>query len=210
MIFLTSIVINAGPKRRDANAQLIKSAARGAESVDDDVEYVDLYKFDLHGCMNCTICKNEDKVGKCYWRDDVSPLIEKILNADTLLIGTPIFFTEPTSHYRALVERLIYCIVSYETGIVFDGKINVGLFYTLNYSTDYFEKNVRPNLKSSEDLFKMFNGEVKIYSSRIITKREYSQSKSNLELQNKIKTMEEQFAVDLQNAFEIGADLSRN
>ena len=38
------MVINAGPKRRDLNAQLAKSAAKGAESVGSDVEYIDLIR----------------------------------------------------------------------------------------------------------------------------------------------------------------------
>ena len=169
---MKTVVINAGPKRRDNNAKLMKSAAEGAEMAGADVDYIDLYSLDLRGCMNCAICKQDGRTGKCYWRDEVSPLIENILAADCLLIGSPIFFSEPTSHYRALMERLIYCIVSYDVGNTFKGKINVGLFYTINFSKEYFEKSVRPNLKLSEDLFKMFNGEVVIYTSCNFTKRD--------------------------------------
>ncbi len=198
---MKAIVINAGPKRRDYNAKLAKSALGGVESVGAEVEYVDLYRYDLHGCMNCTVCKNEDKVGKCYWKDDLSPLIERILDCDCLLISVPIFFTEPTSHFRALVERLIYCIVSYKTGNTFKGRINVGLFYTLNYSADYFEKSVRPHLKSSEDLFGMFNGDVEIRSFRTITNRESSQAGEELEGRKK------EFEMDSDKVFEIAANL---
>ena len=199
---MKAVVINAGPKRRDHNAQLAKSSAKGAESVGAEVEYVDLYKLDLCGCMNCTICKKEDNVGKCYWKDEVSPLIERILDADCLLITVPIFFTEPTSHYRALIERLVYCIVSYKTGNTFKGKINVGLFYTLNYSVEYFEKSVRPNLKSSEGLLEMFNGEVQIHSFRSITKRESEES-------DELDEKEKLFSADLDKVFEISAELCK-
>ena len=197
---MKAIILNAGPKRRDHNAQLAKSSANGAKSAGADVEYIDLYKFDLCGCMNCAICKKEENVGKCYWKDEISPLIERILDSDCLLITVPIFFTEPTSHYRALIERLVYCIVSYKTGNTFKGKINVGLFYTLNYSVDYFEKSVRPNLKSSEDLFKMFNGEVQIHSFRSITKRESEES-------GELDEKEKQFSLDLDEIFQISAEL---
>lgn len=199
---MKAVVINAGPKRRDHNAQLAKSSAKGAESIGAEVEYVDLYSMDLCGCMNCTICKKEEKVGKCYWKDEVSPLIERILDADCLLITVPIFFTEPTSHYRALIERLVYCIVSYKTGNTFKGKINVGLFYTLNYSVDYFEKSVRPNLKSSEGLLEMFNGEVQIHSFRSITKRESEES-------DELDEKEKLFSADLDKVFEISAELCK-
>lgn len=48
---------------------------------------------------------------KC-WNDELSPLIERILDADCLFIGTPIYFGEPTSHFRALMERLCFCVLS--------------------------------------------------------------------------------------------------
>ena len=204
---MKAIVINAGPKRKDSNAQLAKSAMKGADSAGADVEYVDLYKLDLSGCRNCSICKNDDKVGKCYWKDDVSPLIERILDSDCLIIATPIFFTEPTSHYRALIERLIYCIVSFKTGNTFKGKINVGLIYSMEYSVKYFEESVRPHLKQSEGLLEMFNGEVLFSSSRVITNWEYKQSLENEELKNKLKLKENQFSLDLEKAFNMGVEL---
>ena len=159
--------------------------------------------------MNCGVCKNEDRIGKCYWKDETSPLIEKILSSDVLIIASPIFFTEPTSHYRALIERLIYCIVSFERGNVFKDKINVGLFYTIEYPKAMFEKNVRPHLKQSESLLEMFNGEVNIYTSRIITKNERNKSLDNPELESKIKKKENEFAEDLDNAFEIAVKLCK-
>lgn len=199
---MKTVVINAGPKRRDNNAKLMKSAAEGAEMAGADVDYIDLYSLDLRGCMNCVICKQDGRTGKCYWRDEVSPLIENILAADCLLIGSPIFFSEPTSHYRALMERLIYCIVSYDVGNTFKGKINVGLFYTINFSKEYFEKSVRPNLKLSEDLFKMFNGEVVIYTSCNFTKRDLAKLD-----EDEVSLKEKEFSFDLDSTFEIGKKL---
>ena len=200
---MKTIVINAAPKRRGCNAKLMQSAMKGAESVGAEVKYVDLYKLDLHGCMTCLICKKDGKGGKCYWRDEASSLIEEILDCDCLLIGAPIFFSGPTSHYQALIERLIYCIVSYKTGNVFKGKINVGLFYTINYPKDYFEQSVRPHLKQSEDILKMFNGRVEINSVENITQRDSSEKDSET-----LESKKKQFSSDLDMAFKIGAELS--
>ena len=89
---MKTIVINADPKIKQEIGKLLKSAAKGAESVGSEVEYFDLYKIDMRGCMICSICKKKNKESfKCYWKDDLSPIIEKILNADTLLIGSQIF-----------------------------------------------------------------------------------------------------------------------
>ena len=201
---MKTIVINADPKRKGINAQLMKSAAKGAESVGAEVEYVDLYKLNLSGCRICLICKNDDETCKCYWRDDLSPLIENIFDCDTLLIGVPIFFSHPSSHYMALLERLIYCMVSYKTGNKFKGKVNVGLFYTVNYPKDYFEKSIRPHIKQSEDLLKMLNGKVVIQTFSNISKNDYSNKSSD-----EIKSKEEQLSLDLENVFEISADLCK-
>ncbi|WP_406534254.1 flavodoxin family protein [Methanobrevibacter sp.] len=201
---MKTIVINADPKRKGIAAQLMKSAAKGAESVGAEVKYVDLYKLDLSGCRICLICKNDEETCKCYWRDELSPLIEEIFSSDTLLIGVPIFFSNPSSHYMALIERLIYCMVSYKTGNKFKGKVNVGLFYTVNYPKDYFEKSVRPHIKQSEDLLKMLNGKVVVETFSNISKNDYSNKSAD-----EIKSKEEQLSVDLEKVFEIAADLSR-
>lgn len=200
---MKTIVINAGPKRKDINAQLMKSAKNGVESVGADTEYVDLYKLDLSGCRVCLICKNDEDICKCYWKDEMSPLIDKILNSDCLLVGAPIFFSQPSSHYMALLERLIYCIVSYKTGNKFKGNVNVGLFYTINYPMDYFEKSVRPHLKQSEDVLKMLNGKVVIETFSNISKND-KVNKSD----DEVKSKERQFKSDLDKIFEIAADLS--
>lgn len=201
---MKTIVINADPKIKQEVGKLLKSAGKGAESVGSEVEYFDLYKMDIKGCMLCSICKKKNKESfKCYWRDDLSQIIEKILNADTLLIGSQIFFNEPTSHYRALVERLIYCIVSYDRNYYYKGKVNVGIFYSVISPKEHFEKSVRPYLKSTEDLFKMLNGEVKVYAS-------YKGLRSQRETDKQIKEKMQEFDMDLEKAFEIGAELNRN
>ena len=202
---MKAIVINASPKRKGVNAQLAKSAAEGAKSVGADVEYVDLYKYELHGCMSCLICKQGGNHCKCYWKDELSSLIERILDADVLIIVAQIFFSEPTSHFRALIERLFFCLVSYDVGNAFKGKIDVGIFYTISYHKDYFEKTVRPHFEQSEMLFSMLNGEV-VFDSFMNISEHIKEHLSEDEV-NSLK--DNQLAMDLDKAFERGANLCR-
>ena len=201
---MKTIVINADPKRKGITAQLMNQASSGARSVGAEVEYVDLYGLELSGCRVCLICKNDDDVCKCYWRDELSPLIEDIFNCDCLLIGVPIFFSQPSSHYMALLERLIYSMVSYKIGNKFKGKVNIGLFYTINYPKDYFEKSIRPHIKQSEDLLKMFNGDVVIDSFSNISKNDLS----NLS-KDELKIKEDELNNGLDRIFDIAAKLSK-
>lgn len=210
---MKTIVINASPRRKWNTAQLMKEAAKGAESVGAEVEYIDLYKLDLHGCMSCLICKKMGKEHcKCYWNDDMSPLIERILDADNLIIGSPIYLSEPTSHYRALLERLIFCILSYDNhSSYYEGKVNVALFYTMNAPKDYYETMMKQYLESSAQVFNMLNGEVEIYPVfNTLQVNDYSKySMAAFDEKNKKLNHEKQFPIDLETAFEIGARLSK-
>ena len=210
---MKTIVINASPRRKWNTAQLMKEAAKGAESVGAEVEYIDLYKLDLHGCMSCLICKKMGKERcKCYWNDDMSPLIEKILDADNLIIGSPIYLSEPTSHYRALLERLIFCILSYDNhSSYYKGKVNVALFYTMNAPKDYYETMMKQYLEYSAQVFNMLNGEVEIYPVfNTLQVNDYSKySMAAFDEKNKKLNHEKQFPIDLETAFEIGAQLSK-
>ena len=104
----------------------------------------------------------------------------------------------------AFLERLIFSLVSFETGNKFKGKVNVGLFYTVEYPLDYFEKSIRPNLKQSEDLLKMLNGTVVIDSFSTITRTERSKKS-----EDEINLKEEQLSLDLDKIFDIATCLSK-
>lgn len=95
-------------------------------------------------------------------------------------------------------------MVSYRTGNKFKGKVNVGLFYTINYPIEYFEKSVRPHLKQSEDLLKMLNGNVVIDTFSNISKNDYSSKGADL-----IQAKEKQLSLDLKKVHDITAELSQ-
>ena len=91
-------------------------------------------------------------------------VIEKIFDSDALIIGSPIYFGQPTSEFRALVERLIFCIMSYDDGSsYYTGKVNVGIFYTMNAPLEFYEQSMKDSLSSTEFLFSFLNGEVISY-----------------------------------------------
>ena len=162
---MKTIIINASPRKKWNTAEVLDAARKGAESVGSEVEYVNLYDLVFKGCRSCLICKRKDKTkGKCYWKDDLTPLIEKIFDSDALIIGSPIYFGQPTSEFRALVERLIFCIMSYDDGSsYYTGKVNVGIFYTMNAPLEFYEQSMKDSLSSTEFLFSFLNGEVISY-----------------------------------------------
>ena len=210
---LKTIIINASPRKKWNTAEVLDAARKGAESVGAETEYINLYDLVFKGCRSCLICKRKDKTkGKCYWRDDLTPLIEKIFEADALIIGSPIYFGQPTSEFRALLERLIFCIMSYDDGSsYFTGKVNVGIFYTMNAPIEFYEQSMKDSLASNEFLFKYLNGEVVSYPvCDTLQVHKYSEyNMAGFSQDAKEKQLILQFPKDLEKAFEIAAELSK-
>ena len=210
---MKTIIINASPRKKWNTAEVLDSARKGAESVGAEVEYVNLYDLVFKGCRSCLICKRKDKTkGKCYWNDDLTPLIEKIFDSDALIIGSPIYFGQPTSEFRALVERLIFCIMSYDDGSsYYTGKVNVGIFYTMNAPLEFYEQSMKDSLSSTEFLFSFLNGQVISYpvcdTLQVHRYSEYNMAGFSQEAKEKQLIL--QFPNDLEKAFEIAANLSK-
>ena len=205
------IIINASPRKNWNTAQLLKEAQKGAESTGSQTEYVDLFDLTFAGCRSCLVCKL--KGGEhpgCAWKDDLSPLIDRILASDALIIGTPIYWGEPTAQFRALMERLLFCTVPYEAGTYFEGKVDVGFVYTMNAPDGYYEGKLRPYLDNVEGLFKAFlHGDVRSYAAcDTLQVKDYSKYDMGIfDKAAKRAHREEQFPKDLEAAYSLGKRL---
>lgn len=210
---MKTIVINASPRKKWNTAEVMEMAQKGAESVGAETEFINLYDLVFKGCRSCLICKQKDKTkGKCYYSDDLTSVIDKIFEADALLIGSPIYFGEPTSGFRALLERLVFCIMSYDDGTsYFTGKVNVGLFYTMNAPRQFYEESMKDSLSSIEFLFTYLNGEIKSYpvcdTLQVGDYSKYNMAGFSQELKEKQLVL--QYPKDLEEVFKISAELSK-
>lgn len=211
---MKTIVINASPRKNWNTGKIMKSAAKGAESVGAEVEYFNLYEIDFKGCMSCLACKRANKEkGICYYKDDLTPIFDKILEADTLLLGAPNYLGDVASGFRALYERLIFCVLSYDGGpSYYKGKLNIGLFYTMNAPKEYYDNFNKPTFDNYKNTFaNFFNGKVIDYPV-FNTLQVNDYSKFNIAMfdeENKKESREKQFPIDLEEAFKIGAELSK-
>lgn len=209
------IIINASPRKNMNTAQLLKEAQKGAESVGAETEYIDLFDYTFTGCRSCLACKRRDgERNKCFWKDDLSPIVGRILAADAVIIGSPIYFGEPTASFRALWERLVFPVLSYDGDVLsyYDGKLNVGFIWTMNATGDYYEKGIKPALAVTENTAPMFfRGEVKSYASfDTLQVKDYSRfAMRGFDETAKRERHDRQFPIDLQECFKMGAELSK-
>ncbi|MBR0461190.1 MAG: flavodoxin family protein [Erysipelotrichaceae bacterium] len=210
---MKTIIINTSARKNWNTAMMLKGAKKGAEAAGAETEYIDLFDLDFSGCHSCMACKlKEAEKNRCYWNDDLSPLIDKILHADCVIIGTPIYFWDVSAAFRALLERLCFCTLSYDgNGHFLDRQVNVGLIYTMNTSEEGFETNVRPNVNNIEEMFaKFLKGKVMSCTAfRTLQVNDYSKycmAKFNEE--ERREGREKRFPEDIRKAYEMARELS--
>ena len=112
---MKAIFINGSPRKNKNTAQMLEAAMRGAQEAGAEVEMIHLYSLNYQGCKSCFACKLKgNKVnGLCAIKDELQPVLEKAVNADVLVIGSPVYDSFPTGMVRSFIERLIFPAVNY-------------------------------------------------------------------------------------------------
>jgi multimeric flavodoxin WrbA len=131
----TVIAINGSPRKTWNTAMLLEHAIKGAESAGAKTEIVHLYDLDYKGCTSCFACKLKGgkSYGRCAMNDGLTPVLERIRNADTLILGSPVYLGTATGEMRSFLERLVfpYLVYDREHSSLFPKKIPTAFIYTL-------------------------------------------------------------------------------
>ena len=208
---MKTIILNGSPRKNWNTAMMLKEARRGAESVGAETEYIDLFDLSYTGCRSCLACKRKDAVRcKCFWKDDLSPVIDRIFAADALIVGSPIYLGDITSQLRGLIERLHFCALSYDDySNYFTGRVDVGVILTMNAPKAYFDMAYRKKADETEQAFRALNGSVEVYACcDTLQVTDYGRySMAGFDEAHKKEMRENQFPRDLEAAFRMGARL---
>ena len=99
------VAINGSPRREGNTAILIRYVFRELEKVGVQTEMVQLAGVRIRGCMACFKC-GENLNKKCTVKDDpINEYIEKMLDADGIILASPTYFTDVTAEMKALIDR---------------------------------------------------------------------------------------------------------
>ncbi len=208
------IAINGSPRKKSNTAVLLEHALEGASLQGAETELINLYDLDYKGCMSCFACKLKGgkSYGKCAYKDELSPVLEKVLAADALLLGSPIYFHAVTGEMRSFLERLMFPILTYTEGYkgLLEKKIPVGFIYTMNVTKEYMrEANYLQVLRFAENsLENLFGSCEPLLVNDTLQFKDYSKYVVTVFDENiKKKVKEEQFPIDCENAFQLGSRL---
>jgi multimeric flavodoxin WrbA len=92
-----------GSPRRGGNTEiLLEEALKGAEKEGAEIERLYLKDLNITPCIECHGC---DETGNCVILDEMQKVYPKLLEADVIILASPIFFYGVTAWAKALIDR---------------------------------------------------------------------------------------------------------
>jgi multimeric flavodoxin WrbA len=95
--------VSASPRRGNTSI-LVQAALLGAGSLPGaDTEFVALAGRSIAACDGCGACR---QAGRCVIEDDMQPLYGRLLWADAIILGTPVYYGQPSGLAKSFMERV--------------------------------------------------------------------------------------------------------
>ena len=154
---------NGSPRKKWNTATLLEKALEGAASQGAETELIHLYDLNFKGCISCFACKTKGgkSYGRCAVKDDLTPVLRKIEEADALILGSPVYFGTVSGEMRSFMERLLFPYLTYTDPpqSLFTGKIRTGFIYTMNSTEEQMtERGYVQHFKLHEMVLQMIFG----------------------------------------------------
>lgn len=99
------LLLNGSPHEKGCTYTALKEVAGQLEKNGIETEIVQIGMVDIRGCIGCGRCK---ATGKCVFDDIVNVILEKMEQADGLVVGTPVYYASPNGSVLSLLDRLFY------------------------------------------------------------------------------------------------------
>lgn len=99
------VLILSGSPRKGGNSDLLCDAfMRGAMESGNEVEKIRVASKKVAPCSACYYCKNG---GQCVHKDDMAEILQKMIDADVLVLASPVYFYSINAQLKAVIDRTV-------------------------------------------------------------------------------------------------------
>ena len=208
--------VNGSPRKNGNTAQLLQKALEGAASAGAEVKLIRLADLNFSGCRSCFACKKlANPSSSCILKDDLAETLKELLQADGIIMGSPIYFGAESGLYRNFLERLFFPMLRYTNppSSRAEKRIDFGFIYTMNVPENVMDEyGYRTYLKSTNKFPQMIFGSENVYMLYACDTHQfddYSKYECTLfDAGHKAEMRKTQFISDLAKAFEMGRKLA--
>jgi multimeric flavodoxin WrbA len=122
---MKALAVNGSPRKGGNTEILLHEALNPLEAAGWETEFIQVGGAKIRGCASCFKCF-ENKDLRCSIKNDVlNGILEKMLAADAIILGSPTYFADVTSEMKALLDRS--GLVAQANGGAFAGKIGAAV-----------------------------------------------------------------------------------
>ena len=143
------IILNGSPKAHGNTATALHEVERTLQQEGIETERIHVGHLQIHGCIACNKCWD---TGNCAFNDIVNELSQKIMEADGLLIGSPVYFASPNGTLLSLLDRLFYSNLHADWSMKVGASVSIarrgGATTTMDALNKYFLKTNMPVVPS--------------------------------------------------------------
>jgi len=119
------VAFNGSPRKNGNTALMIGEVFKVLEREGIECELVQIGGKLIRGCQACAKCR-EFQNTKCIFDDDlINESIQKMLEADGIIIGSPTYFASMTAETKAFIDRAGY--VTRGNGVLLKGKVGAAV-----------------------------------------------------------------------------------
>lgn len=101
------LLLNGSPHPKGCTAAALGEMIRIFEQEGIETEVIQVGGKNIRGCLSCNSCR---KLGRCVINDLVNEVRSKLLEADGMVIGSPVYYGSPNGELLALLDRLFYSL----------------------------------------------------------------------------------------------------
>ena len=97
------VLVFLGSPRKKGNSEILTEAVlEGVREAGGSPEIIRLCDLKISPCISCGGC---NKTSKCVVEDDMTPLYDKIITIDKIIVASPIYFYGITAQTKAFIDR---------------------------------------------------------------------------------------------------------
>lgn len=97
------IILSSSPRKGGNSDRLCDEFARGASEAGHTVEKIFLKDYTVNPCTGCSVCSMYGK--PCPQRDDAAKLVQKLIDADVIVMATPVYFYTMCGQMKIFIDR---------------------------------------------------------------------------------------------------------
>ncbi len=145
------------PRKKGNSTLLANHIILGAESKGATVESIYLNGLNIKPCQGCYVCQDEDSKG-CAVEDDMQAIYSKIIEADALIIASPVYWFTMSAQTKIFMDR---CLALYnenhEKSQLYGKNIAIAMTYG---DKDAFSSGCINALRTFQDAYNFVGADI--------------------------------------------------